>query len=334
MAQTRIEWTSQRKLDGTVIPGYTFNPWEGCEKVSPGCAGCYAEQRDKQYHNGEHWGPNGTRLMHREAYWKQPEKWNREAEQAGERRRVFCASLADVFEDRPELLAPRLRLFDLIRRTPRLDWLLLTKRPQNIDRLMLETVRIVPGNDGSQDDLLIWLSKWASAPPANIWLGTSVEDQRAADTRIPELLKIPATVRFLSCEPLLGPVEFSDVTKRADAVSQIGKKALAGIHWVIVGGESGPNARPMHPQWARSLRDQCKAADVAYFFKQHGEWHPDDRDVPSSPVNRPPRREAWRDSQVRRHHWPDGTMSLRLGKEKSGRLLDGVEWNQSPWCHS
>jgi protein gp37 len=176
-------------------------------------------------------------------------------------------------------------------------------------------------------------------PPANVWIGTTVEDKTRADERIPELLNIPAHARFLSCEPLLGPVEFSDVTKRSDAVKQLGKKALAGIHWVICGGESGPGARPMHPDWARSLRDQCAAVGVPFLFKQWGEWGP----------NRP----AWRD--VPGDKWtvvhregkaflggagldlgqligPDaqaGTL-YKVGKAAAGRLLDGAQHNGFP----
>ena len=219
---------------------HTFNPWEGCEKVSAGCANCYAEQRDKQYHGGAHWGPNGTRKMMSEAYWKQPHKWNREAQKAGERRRVFCASLADVFEDHPTIMAGwRARLGDLIFRTPRLDWLLLTKRPENV-------IRMLPD---------FWIN--FSEPytmPLNVWLGTSVENKKEF-WRIDELRKIPARIRFLSLEPLL---------------EDLGTVDLTGVSWVIVGGESGPGARPMEVAWARSLRDQCQAAGVAFHFKQWG----------------------------------------------------------------
>jgi len=238
---------------------HTFNPWEGCMKVSPGCTNCYAERRDQQYHDGAHWGPDGTRKMMSEGYWRQPVKWNRDAQKAGERRRVFCASLADVFEDRPELLEPRRRLFDLINETPNLDWLLLTKRPENIERLFDDVVR----HFGWDEDLSVM----------NVWLGTTVENQEQADKRIPELLKIPARVRFLSCEPLLGPVDVNVRIGCAYAAISCACSAPCEdihpkIHWVIAGGESGPNARPAHPDWFRSLRDQCQAAGVAFHMKQ------------------------------------------------------------------
>lgn len=306
---TKIEWCA-----------HTFNPWRGCTKVSAGCANCYAEQLSKRNPATLGiWGDNGTRVVAAESYWKQPLKWNREAEKAGERRRVFCASLADVFEDRPELLAPRLRLFDLIRCTPCLDWLLLTKRPQNIDRLMLATARIVPGCDDSQDDLLIWLSCWPGNPPANLWLGVSVENQEQADKRIPELLKIPARVRFLSCEPLLGPVDLQQAIPcgyYCDEAHGHISHSPSGIHWVIAGGESGPNARPMHPGWARSLRDQCQDWGISFHFKQVGEWF-------WSEADEQPAYEG-------AHRYEHGMHFYRLGKKNAGRLLDGRTWDELP----
>lgn len=215
---SKIQWTD-----------HTFNPWIGCAKVSAGCANCYAEDlMDTRYHKAK-WGVNGTRVPTSPANWREPVKWNREAERDGVRRRVFCASLADVFEDREELEPWRAHLFDLIDKTPHLDWLLLTKRPENIH---LDAVR------------------------RNVWLGTSVENQDAADTRIPHLFKAPGAVRFLSCEPLLGPVDLGAY--------------IHGLDWVIVGGESGNKARPCMVDWIRAIRDQCKEAGVACFIKQLG----------------------------------------------------------------
>lgn len=208
MAETKIEWTSYRRPDGSMVPGYTFNPWRGCTKVSAGCANCYAETMSKR--NPEVlgiWGDNGTRAVATESYWRQPLKWNREAEKAGKRRRVFCASLADVFERRSELEQPRGGLFRLIAETPYLDWLLLTKRPENVN----------------------YLSPWGSEAwpwPSNIWLGTSVENQEQADKRIPELLKVPARVRFLSCEPLLGPVDLTKWIGGLNATEELRRSGL------------------------------------------------------------------------------------------------------------
>ena len=245
---TKIEWCD-----------HTFNPWWGCIRVSPGCEHCYAETFAKRTGH-DVWGPAKTtgRRMLSESYWRGPEKWNAKAAADGVRRRVFCASMADVFEDHPALPEPRARLFDLIEDTPHLDWLLLTKRPENMNRM-------AP---------LRWAGRW----PANVWAGCSVEDQKRADERLPHLLGVPARIRFLSCEPLVGPVEFSDVTHRSDCVSVWGKPALAGIHWVIVGGESGPGARSMDVAWARSIVAQCRGAGVAPFVKQLGARPHDSKD--------------------------------------------------------
>lgn len=194
------------------------------------------------------WGPQGTRQRTSVANWRKPLQWNRQAEREGRRFRVFCASLADVFEDRPELVPWRAELFGLIEQTPSLDWLLLTKRPENV-------VETLPTK---------WRPhKWGRLPD-NVWIGTSVEDQSAADARIPHLLRIPARVRFLSCEPLLGLVDLG-----LPFVSDNPYMTLNHVDWVIVGGESGRKARPMDAGWARSLRDQCKG-QAAFFMKQMG----------------------------------------------------------------
>jgi protein gp37 len=246
----------------------TFNPWRGCQKVSPGCEHCYAETLSRRNPKvlGE-WGPGGTRVIASESAWREPPRWDRAARAAGVRRRVFCASLADVFEDRPELVAPRVRLFHLISETRHLDWLLLTKRPENVRRFR--------GGDGVP-------RSWPENMPPNVWLGVSAEDQRRADERIPLLLQTPAAVRFVSAEPLLGPVDLSAVRHQLGAESfatvnvLVEKDSLNRGHdrprldWVIVGGESGPGARPMRLEWARSLVTQCREAGVAVFCKQIG----------------------------------------------------------------
>ena len=232
---TLIEWAHS-----------TFNAWVGCQKISPACDNCYAENWAKRTGQAGLW--QGERRRTHEVNWRQPIKWNKAAEAAGVRHRVFCSSLADVFDNQVPKEWRR-DLFGLIRETPSLDWLLLTKRPQNIRKMLPHD----------------WFDGWK-----NVWLGTTVENRIEADRRIPHLLAVPARVRFLSCEPLLKPIHFSDVTRRSDAVQMLGKPALQGIQWVICGGESGPGARPMHPDWARSLRDQCAAAGVAFFMKQMG----------------------------------------------------------------
>jgi len=223
MQNSAIEWTD-----------HTFNPWIGCTQVSPACDHCYAMVlMDHRYHRVQ-WGPGQPRSRTGAAYWRQPLRWNRAAELAGIRPRVFCASLADVFDgEMPGILDPwRAELWDLIERTPHLDWLLLTKRPGNV-------MRMVP-----------WGDRW----PQNVWIGTSVENADWAANRLPVLSSIPAAVRFVSAEPLLE--DFS----------------LAGhnVDWVIAGGESGHGHRPLEADHVRSLRDQCNDLGVSFFFKQWG----------------------------------------------------------------
>jgi protein gp37 len=265
-----IEWTD-----------HTFNPWVGCTKVSAGCKNCYAEEMMAKRYGKVEWGVNGQRVRTSEANWKKPFAWNRKAEKLGIRYKVFCASLADVFENKPDQQAEldqwRGQLFDMIRDTPNLDWLLLTKRPELIN----ETIQRVTSVDSAA-----WF--WAIR---NVRIGTSVENQEQANIRIPELLNIPAP-NFISAEPLLGELD----------LWQYGNK----INWVIVGGESGHNARPMHPEWARSIRDQCVSAGVPFLFKQWGEWaYLGDLD-------------------------DGGEKFAKVGKHDAGRLLDGREWNEFP----
>jgi len=222
---TTISWTD-----------HTFNPWWGCTKVSEGCQHCYAATLAHRY--GTAWGPKAARRKLSEHHWQEPLKWDRQARVSGVRGKVFCASMADVFEDNVQVVSERLKLWDLIAKTPHLDWQLLTKRPQNITSM-------VPN---------AWLT---DGFPVNVWVGTSVESQAVAKARISELLKVPALVRFLSCEPLIGPVDLADLRK-------------GDIHWVIVGGESGPGARPMDLEWARDLKRQCLTKGIALFVKQLG----------------------------------------------------------------
>ena len=233
--ETAIGWTD-----------HTFNPWWGCARVSPGCQNCYAEAFAKRTGN-DVWGANNDRRRFGDKHWAEPLKWDRKAEADGVRRRVFCASMADVFEDREDHQADRQRLWDLIEETPHLDWQLLTKRPENV--------------------LTMTSFDFFERRP-NVWIGTTVEDQKRADERIPHLLAIPAAVRFLSCEPLLGPVSFRWAMWAPIYGNHL--DGLKGIHWVIVGGESGPRHRSLNLDWAREIRRQCDLAGVAYFFKQVG----------------------------------------------------------------
>ena len=249
---------------------HTFNPWEGCARVSAECQNCYAENRDERWHGGVHWGKTAARKTMADSYWKQPLKWDRDAANAGVRRRVFSASLADVFEDRRDLDPMRADLWEVIRDTPHLDWLLLTKRPANIEELTEHLV--VTDCCGDTPDMTAevpWCAdcnaETAPILPPNAWLGTTVGHQDSMQ-RVDDLAdvaaQLQATVAFLSCEPLLGPLNF-------------GTYGLDGIDWVIAGGESGPNARPIDPQWVRDLRDQCADAGVPFFFKQWGGRTPD-----------------------------------------------------------
>ncbi len=314
---TKIEWC--QNSNGT--PGYTFNPWRGCSKVSEACRFCYAERDRSVRLHGVKWGPTAERRFSAAATWAQPLAWDCKHRKAKTRGRVFCASLADVFEDRPELEDLRIRLLALIALTPSLDWLLLTKRPEVMARVMNDPAlyrRVVSAAN-------VWRQAFPrrglSAIPVddptigwrNLWAGTTVEDQRAADKRIPYLLRVPARVRFLSCEPLLGPVELPwGATLDGEATDEI-----PGIHWVIAGGESGPGARPTPPDWFRSLRDQCAAAGVPFFFKQHGDWLPEDHaDVLAD--------RGLRDTSV----YSAGLSGVQsrmfhVGKRVAGRRLDG-----------
>ncbi len=276
-ANSKIEWTD-----------HTFNPWWGCTKVSPACELCYAETWAKRTGHSL-WGPRARRRFFGDKHWAEPISWNREAEEAGARKRVFCASMADVFEDRSELDEQRERLWRLIEATPALDWLLLTKRPENVR------------------EMVDWDDGW----PRNVWLGSTVENQAVAVERIPALLATPAAIHFVSCEPLLGPLNIEPWMgdpagrrrARAAGVSE-------SIDWVIAGGESGGRARPTDPRWLRGLRQQCRARRVAFHFKQWGVWGPG------------PKRPQTVDDLI------------RLGKATAGRVLDGRTWDELPLRHS
>lgn len=254
---SKIEWCD-----------HTFNPWVGCTKVSPACDNCYAEGWSKRA-GRDVWGPRSDRQQTKTQ--GNPIKWNKALEGTARRERVFVASLADVFDNHKSILpAWRASLWSIIRACPNLDFLMLTKRPQNIQKYL---------PDG-----------WGEGYE-NVWLGTTVENQTEANRRIPHLLKVPAKIRFLSCEPLLGPIDFSldglwfedcpsdcengytepDTGAFVCRVCEESQKTEdVGIDWVITGGESGPGHRVASVDWYRGLRDQCQAEHVAFLFKQ---WH-------------------------------------------------------------
>jgi protein gp37 len=303
-ANTEISWTGTILPDGTMIPGHTWNGWWGCHKISPGCQHCYAESFSKRV-GKDIWGPAKTTERWRTTGpWKDILKWDREAARVGVRRRVFAQSMSDFFEDHPQLPEWREEAFPILENLQWLDVLLLTKRIDNV-------VTMVPPS---------WMWRW----PAHIWMGTSVEDQEWADKRIPLLLNIPATIRFLSCEPLLGPINILQYTMPRFAADDPRHYPWRnGVEWVIVGGESGHGARPMHPKWAQDIRDQALNAGIPFHFKQHGE-HISRSQLTNMQVAVLP------DSVYANAKPMAGEQVFRVGKKEAGHLLDGQEWHQFP----
>lgn len=310
MKESKIEWTD-----------HTHNEWIGCEKISDGCKHCYAEElMDKRYARAK-WGANGTRTLTSTQNRNKPFSWNRKAEKEGVRYKVFAQSLSDTFEDREELEPWRIKLFEKIASTPNLDWLLLTKRPDVAKKFFQKYPQF--------KDL------------SNLWLGVSVENQKTADERIPILLDIPAKVRFLSMEPLLektfifpfsiqseccgfssGYVSIAKPMKCHKCKEE--RKVLSKIDWVIVGGESGRNARPMHPDWVRIIQEDCEYNGIPFFFKQWGEWLPGAK----APLDYIKGQAQFQPGKY--HDFGDGFIALKLGKKEAGSLLDGLEWKEFP----
>jgi len=306
---------------------HTFNPWIGCTKVSAACLHCYAERDWDNRRHVARWGPNGTRVVTSDANWKKPIAWNRKAVAESTTRRVFCASLADVFEDWQcemhdhegnllplDMNAVRARLFRLIDATPNLNWLLVTKRPENIRKMWT-----------CPQDPHIAGGCYHSQFRKNVWLMTSVENQEQADKRIPELLRCRelSPVLGLSCEPLLGPLALN----------------LNGINWVITGNESGPgDVRIGEIDWHRSIRDQCEADSVAFLFKQFGEWRPPmEGEKFNTAMGRAQKVPAFIVAPEGTVHCFEnertasgGKVMLRVGKKLAGRRLDGLTHDQFP----
>lgn len=278
-----IEWTD-----------HTFNPWWGCMKVSPGCKNCYAETFSNRYHGPKYWGPNSERRKFEDKHWNQLLKWNREAEKAGVPAKVFTGSMCDIAEYHPEVDAERERLWRMI---PDLRWLrfqLLTKRPENY-------MKVVPGE---------WVK---SGTPDNVIFGCSIVNQEELDKHWMVMYEVKMILKasvFYSMEPLLGPV---------DLARPLNYNSVA---WIIVGGESGPKARPMHPDWARSIRDQCDAAGVPFFFKQWGEYTPyGDRLSNGSKTKFATTLSGGANGY---------TNMFKVGKKAAGAALEGKEHKQFP----
>lgn len=313
---TKIQWTDE-----------TWNPLAGCSVVSAGCKNCYAM---RMAHRLEAMGQAKyqglTRVVNGNAVWNGrvnldeaalniPKRWTKP-------RRVFVNSMSDLFHDSvPDDFI--YSVFTTMSQTPQHTYQVLTKRPERMCELL---------NQWNKPDAVINLP--------NVWLGVSVENQDAADERIPLLLMTPATVRFLSCEPLLGPVSITDQEywdwRYAYGFYPKGMFRKP-IDWVIVGGESGSNARPMHPDWAKGLRDQCIEAEVPFFFKQHGEWIGDSQIQRDNPMQWPMFGKAHFGGLNAQGEWHEGEYSqsmgecmYRIGKHGAGRLLDGRTWDEYP----
>lgn len=346
MNKTKIEWTDA-----------TWNPIRGCSRVSEGCRNCYAEKVAYRFRGpGQPYEGLATKVNGHAAWTGEvrfiekhlldPLRWK-------EPRRIFVNSMSDLFhENVPDEWIDR--IFAVMALCPQHQFQVLTKRPARMSEYLgracgriadlvmkMRADRGDRGCVGPLPNLPPGATWW---PLANVWLGVSVENQAAADERIPLLLETPAAVRFISAEPLLGPVNLNRIevmegeVDRSDPENPIvsgycidamsgeafddeyGSLSTApdgevplerGIDWVIVGGESGPGARPMHPDWARSLRDQCQAAGVPFFFKQWGEWGPNWLNDENGKV-------------------PDSEWMDRMGKKAAGALLDGREWREFP----
>ncbi len=289
---TKIEWTDE-----------TWNPVTGCTKVSAGCANCYAERMARRL-AGRYGYPEAPHhfdvTLHPERL-EQPLRWRKP-------RRVFVCSMGDLFHED----VPYSWVEDILRIalwTPQHTYQILTKRPERMRvayRTFCQTF-----NEG-----------YPTKPLPNVWLGVSCENQDAADARIPPLLQTPAAVRFVSAEPLLGAIDLGLVNEHGGPADFA---RINGLHWLIVGGESGPGARPMHPDWARGLRDQAQTAGVPFFFKQHGAWIKQ-RAVPGDDWSQV----VFMDELGKTHKPTNGLEFWRVGKKRAGRLLDGREWNEMP----
>lgn len=311
MENTNISWCD-----------HTFNAWIGCTKVNEACKFCYAEAHDKRFYKQSHWGPNTSRQMTSDKYWNQPRNWNKSAGLAKVQLRVFCSSLADVFEDHPQVIEARQRLFKLIEETPNLIWMLLTKRPGNIDKMIPESWNRNLGLGGSV--------------PENVRFGVSIGNQKQFDEMWPvmeESMYNHGTPYFLSMEPLLGPVDFAMFDEPVQIVGTTVTRSRHLPSYIIVGGESGSKARPMHPEWVDKIKNQCFLYNISFHFKQWGEWN-NGSDVLSrhnyvvlTNGEMYEHTKAGIEKAAKQYgsDWSDlkPTAMCKLGKDRTGDLLDG-----------
>ena len=303
MGKTQIEWTDA-----------TWNPVTGCTKVSPGCKNCYAERMARRLAGrcGYPETPHAFDVTLHYDRLGQPLSWRKP-------RMIFLPSMGDLFhEDIPlDYIAD---VFNIMAQCQQHTFQILTKRPVRA-RAVISDLHEWNYADTTWTGIFPSSMTGAPFPLPNVWLGVSVENQWTADERIPLLLQIPAAVRFASCEPLLGPVDIAEYLSPWLCTEAGNREYSQGyrpsLHWVIVGGETGPGARPMHPGWARNIRDQCQAAGTAFFFKQWGEW----AHVPADTRHPLPQNLHW---------WPDRNLMGRVGKKAAGSLLDGVQHNEYP----
>ncbi|MEN6567160.1 MAG: phage Gp37/Gp68 family protein [Veillonellales bacterium] len=312
MGKSKIEWCDR-----------VWNPVTGCTKISPGCQNCYAERMSKRF--GEKWGlpkDNPFKVTLHPDRLDQPLHWTKPS-------KIFVCSMSDLFhDDVPDSFLDQ--VFAYMAKAEQHTFLVLTKRPERMRNYIFKAMYDEDCNYDGWYEALNELGIPDAAPMENVWLGVTAEDQEQADKRIPILLQTPAAKRFVSVEPMLSAVDLNRYIMPSQkakgtlfgAPIELSGKDLAdlvGLHsldWVICGGESGPGARPVHPDWVRSLREQCKMSKTAFLFKQWGEWAPMpciDSAVKSSPV----------------YEFSNQCM-CRVGKKKAGRLLDGQLWDQYP----
>lgn len=348
--KTSIEWTATINADGTVTPGATWNPITGCAVVSRGCTNCYAMRlagtrlKDIPSRAGlttmSKAGPvwNGKVRLNEE-WLDQPLKWKRP-------RRIFVCAHGDLFaENVPDEWIDR--VFAVMALAPQHTFQVLTKRAKRM-REYVARLDQEPERDTIRRMAAAMPEPWPKFkeivfPSPNVWLGVSAEDQTRADERIPDLLATPSAIRFVSAEPLLGALDLSEWLRPACARCPPWEtpcrhrcEHVTSLNWVIVGGESGPGARAMHPDWVRSIRDQCASARVAFFMKQWGAWLPGNVYSKNGFVGFARHQDGSDGAHGGKpdHWWSgnsfDGVISTLVGKKAAGRLLDGVEHSAFP----